>query len=158
MSVRGSVHLRAALVVLGLVMSCGSTPDPESSARADLHLVVRRLPQCDYGVGFEQPLRIQLVHGGRVVAESFHGGTYTGEESLDVSLYALDAPPGRYLVRFGRCPSLRDDPASAVACSDPDWFRRVRVRLRPAGLANPQVVEYYRVRARCLEPTRGETR
>lgn len=138
-----------AMLVVAAPMACGSkSPDAEPE---HLHVLVQRLPQCDYGVGYEQPLRIELLHHGEVVATSWHGGTYTGEESLLVPLHAPDALPGRYTIRFGRCPSLVDDPAAAAACEDPDWFRRVRVRLRPAGMAEPQVVEYYRVRARCLE-------
>ena len=116
-----------------------------------LHVIVERLPQCDYGIGYEQPLRVDLMLGGDVVATQFHSGIYTGEESLEVGLHAPEAVAGRYTIRFGRCPSLIDDPLGAVACEDPDWVRRTRVRLAPAGIESPQIVEYYRLRADCLE-------
>ena len=139
------------LLALALVapLSCALNPSTEAEPE-HLHVVVDRLPQCDYGVGYEQPLRIDLVHGGEVVATTYHSGMYTGEESLRVSLHAPEALPGRYTIRFGRCPSLLDDPLASVACENPDWVRRTRARLTPSGMANPQVVEYYRLRARCL--------
>ena len=124
------------------------TPDGE---RGYLHVVVERLPQCDYGIGYEQPLRIDLLLGDELVATQFHSGIYTGDESLEVALHAPDAVAGRYTLRFGRCPSLIDDPIAAVACAEPDWFRRKRVRLAPGGIDEPRVVEYYRVRASCLD-------
>lgn len=144
--------MKRGLAVLAIVLplACGSRSNDAEPEH--LHVVVQRLPQCEYGVGYEQPLRIEMLYRGEVVATSWHGGTYTGEESLQVPLHVADALPGRYLIRFGRCPSLVDAPEAAVACENPDWVRRFRVRLRPAGMANPQVVEYYRVRARCLDP------
>ncbi len=100
---------------------------------AYLHVIVQRLPQCDYGIGFEQPLRIDLLRRRQVLATSWHSGVNTGESSLDVPFHVEEALPGRYTIRFGRCPSLIDDPAGAAACEDVDWVARHRVRLVPRG-------------------------
>lgn len=140
-------HLVAA--ALSATFACAARP--ADAPRGYLHVIVERLPQCDYGVGFEQPLRVDLMHGGDVVATQFHSGIYTGEDSLEVALHVPDAQAGRYTIRFGRCPSLIDDPLAAVACDDPDWVRQTRARLTPRGIENPQTVEYYRLRARCIE-------
>ncbi len=121
-----------------------------------LHVIVERLPQCPYGVGFEQPMRVDLLLRGDVVATTFHSGMYTGESSLEVPLHAANALPGRYTIRFGRCPSILTDPLGSVACEDPDWVRQTRVRLTPAGIENPQRVEYYRLRAACLPVSAGD--
>ena len=124
------------------------------SAPGYLHVIVERLPQCDYGIGYEQPLRIDLMLRNDLVATQFHSGIYTGDESLEVALHAPHAVAGRYTIRFGRCPSLIEDPLGAVACEEPDWVRRTRVRLTPSGIEEPQIVEYYRLRADCLEAAR----
>ncbi|MCB9520845.1 MAG: hypothetical protein H6699_08220 [Myxococcales bacterium] len=134
-----------------LPLACASSGGPP--VRGYLHAIVGPLPQCDYGVGYEQPLRVDLVLDDEVVATSYTSGTFLGAASLDVSLYAPDAVGGRYTIRFGRCPSMIDDPQASVACTDVDWFRSVRVRLEPRGLENPEVVRYYRVRARCMDPS-----
>ena len=114
-------------------------------------MVVERLPQCEYGIGYEQPLRVDLLLNEEVVATQFHSGIYTGNDSLLVALHVPEAVAGRYTIRFGRCPSLIDDPMEAVLCETPDWVRRTHVRLTPSGIDDPQVVEYYRLRADCME-------
>ncbi len=139
------------LIVAALCATFACASRPADTPRGYLHVIVDRLPQCEYGVGFEQPLRIDLVLRGEVVATQFHSGIYTGEDSLKVALHAPDAAAGRYTIRFGRCPSLIDDPLASVACEDPDWVRQTRVRLTPRGIENPEIVEYYRLRARCIE-------
>ena len=107
-------------------------------------------PQCDYGIGFEQPLRIDLLRRRQVLATSWHSGVNTGESSLDVPFHVEEALPGRYTIRFGRCPSLIDDPAGAAACEDVDWVARHRVRLVPRGIDSPEIVEYDQLWAECL--------
>ena len=148
MSVRASIG--AAIAAL-LLASCGSARYAEDATPEHLHVIIDRLPQCDYGVGYEQPLRIELLDRDGVVASTYHSGLYTGERSIQPALHVANALPGRYRIRFGRCPSLVDDPAAAATCEDPRWFRTVRTRLRPQGIDSPVVVNYYRVRARCLD-------
>lgn len=147
MSRRFHRHLRALPLFALLSCTLGANRD---ATPQHLHVIVQRLPQCDYGVGFERPLRVELLLRDEVVATTYHSGMYTGEASLNVPLHAPDALPGRYTIRFGQCPSLLTSPLEAVACETPEWTRRTRVRLTPAGMENPQVVEYYRVRATCL--------
>ena len=141
--------LVAPALAVGCLAACGAA-EPET--RGPLSVLVGPLPQCDYGVGYEQPLRVELVRDNVVVATAFTAGTYMGEASRFVALYADDAPSGRYTIRFGRCPSMVTDPRASVACTDVDWFAQTRARLRPDGLERPQRVRYYRVRARCLAP------
>lgn len=125
-----------------------------AESRGYLHVVVDRLPQCGYGVGYEQPMVIELREaGGAVVAVADHGGLYMGDASLRVSLYAPDALAGRYEIAFGRCPSLRADPAAAVRCDPVDFFDTVRARLEPTGLEHPQIVRPFGLTARCLDQT-----
>lgn len=143
--------MKRSLTVLFVcaALSCGF--GRRDAVPEHLHVLVDRLPQCPYGVGYEQPLRVDLLDpDGRVAATTYHSGTYLGEASLQVPLHAPEALPGRYTIRFGRCPSLLEDPRASVACEDPEWVSRMRRRLTPAGMANPQVVEYYRLRAECL--------
>jgi hypothetical protein len=141
------IRLLSTALLVAFACATGSA----ESTPGYLHVIVERLPQCDYGIGYEQPLRVDLILGNDIVATQFHSGIYTGEESLKVALHAPEAVAGRYTIRFGRCPSLIDDPLGSVACEDPDWVRRTRVRLTPAGIDQPQVVEYFRLRAQCLE-------
>ena len=146
---RSLVMRRLLALVLLAPLACAS--QRSGGEPQHLHVIVDRLPQCEYGVGYEQPLRIDLVHDGEVLATSFHSGMYTGEDSLRVPLHVPEAHAGRYRIRFGRCPSLVTDPTAAVACESPDWFKTLRTRLQPSGITEPQVVEYYRVRARCMD-------
>lgn len=143
--------LHSRLLTIGFCATFSCAAGDADAEPGYLHVVVERLPQCEYGIGYEQPLRIDLLLRDELVATQFHSGIYTGDDSLEVALHAPDAVPGRYTIRFGRCPSLIDDPMEAVACENPDWFRRTRVRLTPGGIDDPRVVEYYRVRADCLE-------
>lgn len=120
-----------------------------------LHVIVKRLPQCDYGIGLERPLRVELVAQDRVVATAHHSGIYTGEESLWVAFHVPVAHPGRYRIRFGACPSLRDDPAAAVACEPIEWVASTTVSLTPRGIDEPEVVEYYRLGGTCMDGRRA---
>lgn len=113
-----------SLLVL-LVLGAG-----HDTTRGPMTIVVDQLPQCPgYGVGYEHPMRIDLVHDGEVVETAFHSGMFTGDASLRVGFVFDDAPGGRYDVRFGRCPSILDEPLASVACDDIDWFATARGRV-----------------------------
>lgn len=141
------------LAALALALACAFAGCAQREATPDyLHVIVKRLPQCEYGFGYEQPMRIDLVSRDVVLATSYHSGLYFGEESLWVALHVPRAYPGRYEVRFGACPSLLDDPVASAACEDVEWVSHTTATLTPSGIDNPQIVEHYRVRATCLEP------
>ena len=141
---------------LATAILCVGCPRGAAPAGADyLHVVVERLPQCDYGIGFDRPLRVDLLSQEVVLATSYHSGIYTGEASLAVALHVPRANAGRYRIRFGRCPALVDDPASAVACTPVEWVTETTAVLTPAGIESPQIVEYYRLDAMCLDGRRA---
>lgn len=140
------------LLTLGLSACHHAATDAEPDY---LHVVLRRLPQCAYGVGFDRPVRVDLLAGEHTVASAFHAGTYMGDESLDVSLYVPTAVPGRYKLRVGLCPSMSEDPEASVACEPVEWTGRTSAFLRPSGIEEPQVVEYYRWNLRCTDGERA---
>jgi hypothetical protein len=150
-----SLVLRAAGVVAAWLFLAGCPRGAAPGAADYLHVIVERLPQCDYGIGFEHPVRVDLMSQDTVLATSYHSGIYTGEASLAVALHVPRANPGRYRIRFGQCPSLADDPAASVACSPVDWVAETSAVLTPAGIESPQIVEYYRLDALCLDGRRA---
>ena len=137
--------MRFALLSLLALLALPACHHAAAETEPDyLHVVLRRLPQCAYGVSFERPVRVDLL-----------AGTYMGEESLDVSLYVPEAVPGRYLLRVGLCPSMSEDPEASVACEPVEWIGQTRSFLRPSGIDAPQVVEYYRWSLRCRDGERA---
>lgn len=115
-----------------------------------LHVQVDRLPQCEYGVGYENPWIVELRLDDTVVARSDHAGVYLGDASLVVGLYAPQAIEGRYDIVFLRCPSLRSDPRAALLCESPEQVHSMRARLTPRGLENPERVRLFGLRETCL--------
>jgi len=138
-----------ALLVLALML-IGAGRD---ESHGPMTVVIDRLPQCpNYGTGYEQPMRIDLVRDGAIVESAFHSGMYTGDASLRVGFVFDEAPGGRYEVHFGRCPSLVDDPAGAVACDDVEWFATARARLTAGD--GRQTIRPRGLSARCLDGER----
>lgn len=131
----------AALLALTFII-LGAGRD---ESRGPMTVVVDQLPQCPgYGVGYEHPMRIDLVHDDVVIETAFHSGIFTSDASLRVGFVLDDAATGRYTARFGRCPSILDSPMESVACEDVDWFDSATSRLtagperqyiRPQGLS-----------------------
>ena len=148
--------MRFALLSLLALLALPACHHAAAETEPDyLHVVLRRLPQCAYGVSFERPVRVDLLAGEHLLDTAFHAGTYMGEESLDVSLYVPEAVPGRYLLRVGLCPSMSEDPEASVACEPVEWIGQTRSFLRPSGVDAPQVVEYYRWSLRCRDGERA---
>jgi len=149
---RVRTRVRAALLwgVTAVFAACAG-----GSERSEgyLHVVVDPIPQCPYGTGYERPLRIELEDRERVVASALTAGMYTGEDALKVSLHVPVAQGGRYRLRFGRCPSMLDDPLGSVACEDVEWVDRMTLRLEPGGIGTPRIVRPVHLRARCIDPS-----
>lgn len=119
--------------------------------RGDLMVVATYLPQCAYGLGYEQPMHAELRANGQVVATVETAGTFTGPGSLTLSFYATDVPEGNYRLHIGRCPALRTDPKGSVACSPLTWFKEIDLgTLTPLGATRPVAVKLPPMTARCL--------
>ncbi len=140
-------------LVSALLCACASGSSSAPAERGYLHVLVRGLPQCAYGIGYERPLRIELSDRDRALATAYTSGIYVGDESLQVSLYVEDAEAARYRIRVGACPSLLDEPQASVQCDDVDWRRSVVLPLVPRGIDTPEVVDVQGLRARCLDPS-----
>jgi hypothetical protein len=143
--------LTTALFAATVSVAAASTDDV-----GYLHVLVDRLPQCEYGVGFEHPWVLELRDGDDVLARTDHGGVYLGSSSILASLYVPEARAGRYELVIERCPSLLDDPRAAVACAQPEVVARERVSVSPRGLAHPEVVRLFGLRERCLDGSNAQ--
>ena len=151
----GSMHSTSTAThrLLAAIFGCCVAPLLSASAppRGDLMVVATYLPQCAYGLGYEQPLHAELRTNGQVVATVETAGTFTGPGSLSLSFYASDVPEGNYRLHIGRCPALRSDPKGAVACGPIVWFKEVDLgTLAPLGATQPIAVKLPPMTARCL--------
>lgn len=148
-------HLRGALAGASAASAFWLTPVSTAQVplppRGFLHVLLEPIPQCVYGIGYEQPWRIELDGPEGFAGRAFTSGVFLGPNSLSVSLYDRDAPPGDYRVRIGRCPNLREQPLESVACRQVEWFKELDLgRIEPQGLAAPHVVKLPPLVARCL--------
>ncbi|TVQ95348.1 MAG: hypothetical protein EA398_17885 [Deltaproteobacteria bacterium] len=135
------------LALAPLLLACpGGDPD-------DLHLVLDRLPACGYGLAPSRPFVAEVWHRptGEAIAHASHGGIDMGPQTLQIELFARDAPPGPYRIRLGQCPHLREDPLASVACTEPEWVWQHNRRLRPRGLGRPILVRIPELSVDCLE-------
>ncbi len=156
----GARLFAAALVTAFAVGACinrgalgDEGADAESAVPGDVALGVSGLRECDYGVGWERPMVVELrTMDEELVARSHHSGMNTGPESRHVWLYARNATPGRYRLHFGFCPALRRDPAASAACEEIEWFRRRSVTVLARGLDQPQVIHVPLEEPRCMRP------
>lgn len=132
-------------------LACAVVVSGSAPPRGDLMVVATYLPQCAYGLGYEQPMHAELRTNGQVVAVAETAGTFTGPGSLSLSFYASDVPEGNYRLHLGRCPGLRSDPKGAVACDPIDWFKELDLgTLTPRGATAPVAVKLPPIGARCL--------
>ena len=111
-------------------LACAVVVSGSAPPRGDLMVVATYLPQCAYGLGYEQPMHAELRTNGQVVAMAETAGTFTGPGSLSLSFYASDVPEGNYRLHLGRCPGLRSDPKGAVACDPIEWFKELDLNTR----------------------------
>jgi hypothetical protein len=143
---------RLPLTLIPPLLACVGIRASADTPGETLAVVLEGLPPCGYGLGYEEPLRVELVRDEQVVATALHSGIDTGPDSLRVTLVAGGMSEDRYSIVVSNCGSLVDDARAAAACAEPDRDLTIDVRLTPNGIADPQIVRTQRIRARCLQP------